>query len=146
MRKYFLIAVIFIFLCSYAAVWAQGSVEEKKDNNSAPESKECIPLSKMELSLGQAESIEAIRSSYRRRILQLRSNLMVKRIEIRSLLNDPETGKERVLAKAGEIEDLNRAFDRVVLNYQLEIRRVLSPEQIKVWCTRGEMSAKRDWK
>ena len=63
MRKYFLIAVIFIFLGSYAAVWAQGSAEEKKDNSSAPESKECIPLSKMELSSGQAESIEAIRSA-----------------------------------------------------------------------------------
>ncbi|MBN2180187.1 MAG: periplasmic heavy metal sensor [Deltaproteobacteria bacterium] len=146
MRNYFLIAIIFIFLGSFAPLWAQGSVEEKKDNNAVSESKDCIPLSKMEFSSGQAEAIEAIRSSYRRRILQLRSDLMVKRIEIRNLLNDPETGEEKVLVKAGEIEDLNRAFDRVVLNYQLEIRRVLSPEQIKVWCTSGEMSAKRDWK
>lgn len=121
-------------------------MEEKKDNNSVAEKRDCIPLSKMELSSGQAETIEAVRSSYRRRILQLRSNLMVKKIEIRNLLNDPETGEEKVLAKAGEIEDLNRAFDRVVLNYQLEIRRVLSPEQIRAWCTGGEMSAKRDWK
>jgi Spy/CpxP family protein refolding chaperone len=146
MRKYFLIAIIFILLGSFALLWAQESVEEKKDNNSVAESGDCIPLSKMELSSGQAEAIEAIRCSYRRRILQVRSNLMVKKIEIRNLLNDPESSEEKVLIKAGEIEDLNRAFDRVVLNYQLEIRRVLSPEQIETWCTNGEMSAKRDWK
>jgi Spy/CpxP family protein refolding chaperone len=146
MRKYFLIAIIFIFLGSSTLLWAQESVEEKKKDNSVTESGDCIPLSRMDLSSGQAEAIEAIRSSYRRRILELRSNLMVKRIEIQNLLNDPETGEEKVLAKASEIEDLNKAFDRVVLNYQLEIRRVLSPDQIETWCTNGEMSTKRDWK
>jgi hypothetical protein len=146
MRKCFLIAIIFIFLGSFVLLWAQESVEEKKKDTSVVEPRDCVPLSKMELSSGQAESIEAIRSSYRRRILQLRSNLMVKRIEIRNLLNDPEASEEKMLIKAGEIEDLNRAFDRVVLNYQLEIRRVLSPHQIETWCTNGEMSAKRDWK
>jgi hypothetical protein len=146
MRKCFLIAIIFIFLGSFVLLWAQESVEEKKKDTSVVEPRDCVPLSKMELSSGQAEAIEAIRSSYRRRILQLRSNLMVKRIEIRNLLNDPEASEEKMLIKAGEIEDLNRAFDRVVLNYQLEIRRVLSPHQIETWCTNGEMSAKRDWK
>ncbi|MBW2636646.1 MAG: hypothetical protein JRC86_03830 [Deltaproteobacteria bacterium] len=146
MRKYFLIAIIFIFLGSFALLFAEESVEEKKKDNSVTEHRDCTPLSKMGLSSGQAEAIEAIKSSYRRRILQVRSNLMVKKIEIRNLLNDPEASEETVLIKAGEIEDLNRAFDKVVLNYQLEIRRVLSPEQIETWCTNGEMSAKRDWK
>jgi Spy/CpxP family protein refolding chaperone len=146
MRKYFLIAIIFIFLGSFALLFAEESVEEKKKDNSVTEQKDCTPLSKIGLSSGQAEAIEAIRSSYRRRILQLRSDLMVKRLEIRNLLNNPESSEEKVLIKAGEIEDLNRAFDRVVLNYQLEIRRVLSPKQIEIWCTNGELSAKRDWK
>ncbi len=146
MRNCFLIVIVVVFLGSFTLAWAQESAEEKKEDTATLESRGCIPLSKMELSSGQAEAIEAIRSSYRKRILQLRSNLMVKKIEIENLLNDPEASEEKVLIKAGEIEDLNRAFDRVVLNYQLEIRRVLSPEQIKVWCTGGEMTAKRDWK
>lgn len=145
MRNYFLIAIILVVMGSLTPLYAQETGEEKK-NNSIAEQKDCLPLSKMELSSGQSEAIEAIRSSYRRKILQLRSNLMVKKIEMRNLLNDPEASEEKVLVKAGEIEDLNRAFDKVVLNYQLEIRRVLSPEQIRTWCTGGELSAKRDWK
>jgi len=146
MRSYCLIAIIVIFLGSCALLWAQDPVKERKTEPSVAGHGDCVPLSKMELSSEQAEAIEAIRSNYRSRILRLRSNLMVKRIEIRSLLNDPEASEDMMLTKAGEIEDLNRAFDRVVLNYQLEIRRVLSPDQIETWCTNGEMLGKRDWK
>jgi Spy/CpxP family protein refolding chaperone len=146
MKKYFLLAVIFVFLGSYTLLYAQDDVEEKKEGSVQAESRDCIPLSDMKLSADQTKAIEAVRSSYRRRILQLRSNLMVKKMGIKSLLNDPEAGEEQVLIKAGEIENLNKEFDKVVLNYQLEIRRILSPEQIRSWCTTGEMSAKRDWK
>jgi Spy/CpxP family protein refolding chaperone len=146
MKKYLLFAVIVALLGSFGFLYAEEKVEGKKENASIVEDKGCIPLSDMHLSDGQVQAIETVRSSYRKKILQLRSNLMVKRIEFRNLLNDPQTGEKKLRAKAREIEKLNAGFERTVLNYQLEIRKVLSQDQIKSWCINEEMSSRREWK
>jgi Spy/CpxP family protein refolding chaperone len=76
--------------------------------------------------------LQAIRESYLRDTLVWRNELVVKRFDLRDLLSDPQSDPNQVLAKQREISDLeSKIQERTVLS-QLEMRKVLTPEQIKL--------------
>ena len=80
----------------------------------------------------QVVKLQAIRESYLRDTLVWRNELVVKRFDLRDLLNDPRSDPNHVLAKQREISDLeSRIQERTVLSH-LEMRKVLTPEQIKL--------------
>ena len=62
---------------------------------------------------------------------QLIGGLVAKRLELRSLWSDPKADSQTILAKEKEFRDLqNRMRDRIV-QYRLEARNSLTPEQIE---------------
>ena len=62
---------------------------------------------------------------------QLIGGLVAKRLELRSLWTDPKADSKTILAKERELRDLkNRMKDKVV-QYKLEFRSSLTPEQIE---------------
>jgi len=61
---------------------------------------------------------------------QLIGGLVAKRLELRSLWTDPKADSRAILAKERELRDLkNRMKDKIV-QYRLEARNSLTPEQI----------------
>ncbi len=147
MKKMSCMSVLLIFLFVFLPnACAQDIAGETAQDISKVNDGKCTPLSEMSLTEQQNKAIEMIRTSYRKEILQLRSNLMVKQIEFKGLLKDPEADAEKIHATAGDIEMLRGRFDKMVLDYHLEIRNILTPLQIKSWCINEEMAVKRDGK
>ena len=60
---------------------------------------------------------------------------MVKRIELLGLLRDPDAEKQAIQAKAREMGDVREALQKEMIDYQIQIRGILTPEQIRRWCT-----------
>ena len=80
----------------------------------------------------QTGRLQAIRESYLRETLVWRDELMVKRFDLRDLLNNPQSDPHKALAKQREISELESKIQERAVLYQLEMRKVLTPEQIKL--------------
>lgn len=103
--------------------------------HSEPWTGECATLEALVLSSDQREAIDRIESRYRDRILACRQDLMIKRLALRDLLRNAETSEAHIRQKSGEFEEARRLLHQEMISYQLDIRRMLTPEQAKRWCT-----------
>lgn len=146
MKRVTCISIVVLFFFSLSTAYGQDVERETVQNITSAADSTCKPLSEMDLTEEQNRAIEMVRASYRTEILQLRSNLMAKRIEFKGLMKDPEADTEKIRATADDIEILRSRFDNMVLEYQMEIRKNLMPDQIKSWCINEEMAVKREKK
>ncbi|MCD6153555.1 MAG: periplasmic heavy metal sensor [Syntrophobacterales bacterium] len=144
MKRIFVLVMILAFLCPSIGFPAQ--VQEPKQNAEKTNSKDGVSLAEMRFSEEQNKNIEEISATYRNKILQLRSELIVKQIELKSLLRDPEADEKKIRAMARDIRILNVQRQKMMIDYQLEIRNVLTPEQIRSWSTLENPPIKRGWK
>ncbi|HYA90137.1 MAG TPA: Spy/CpxP family protein refolding chaperone [Thermodesulfobacteriota bacterium] len=62
---------------------------------------------------------------------QLIGGLVAKRLELRSLWADPKADSQVILAKERELRDLQNRMRDKVIQYRLEARNSLTPEQIQ---------------
>ena len=80
----------------------------------------------------QTVKLQALRESFLRETLVWRDQLVIKRFDLRDLLRDPQSDPNQALAKQREISDLESKIQERVVLHQLEMRKVLTPEQIKL--------------
>jgi len=98
--------------------WMQGkkSWDEGKRLNLTPE---------------QRAKFKGLRRKFMEENAQLIGGLMTKRLELRLLWTDPKADSKAILAKERELGELrNRMRDKIV-QYRLEARNSLTPEQIE---------------
>jgi Spy/CpxP family protein refolding chaperone len=62
---------------------------------------------------------------------QLIGALVAKRLELKSLWTDPKADSRAILAKERELRDLKNRMKDKVIQYRLEARNSLTPEQIE---------------
>ena len=62
---------------------------------------------------------------------QLIGGLVAKRLELKSLWTDPKADSRAILAKERELRDLQNRMKDKVIQYRLEARNSLTPEQIE---------------
>jgi Spy/CpxP family protein refolding chaperone len=70
---------------------------------------------------------------------QLIGGLVAKRLELRSLWTDPKADSQAILAKERELRDLQNRMKDKVIQYRLEARNSLTPEQIEKLALMGGM-------
>jgi Spy/CpxP family protein refolding chaperone len=80
----------------------------------------------------QTARLQELRESYLRDTLVWRNELVVKRFDLRDLLQNPQADANQVLAKQREVSDLESKIQERAVLYQLEMRKVLTPDQIKL--------------
>ena len=86
---------------------------------------------KLNLTPEQKVKFRELRRKFIGENAQLIGGLVAKRLELRSLWTDPKADSKTILAKERELRDLkNRMKDKVV-QYKLEFRKSLTPEQIE---------------
>jgi len=129
MKRYILLWVILIFL------FPVNLIANGQDENSIITSRNCIPLKDLNLSDNQQKAINKIDVIYGEKILKLRCELTSNQLELKDLLRDPSASEEIIRVGGKKIEALQAQLQREVINYQLEIRRILIPEQTRLWCT-----------
>jgi Spy/CpxP family protein refolding chaperone len=96
---------------------------------------ECSTFERLDLSAEQREALKRIDENYKEQILQHRNSLMLKRIELRGLLRDPDAHQQVIQGKAREMGDVRETLQQKMIDYQIQIREILTSEQIRRWCT-----------
>ena len=86
----------------------------------------------LDLTPEQAAKIQGLRESYLRDTLPWRNELIVKRFDLRDLLRNPQAAPQAILGKQREISDLEAKIQERGLLLHIEMRKVLTPEQIKL--------------
>lgn len=87
---------------------------------------------RLNLTAEQAEKIKELQRSFRRETLGWRNELAMKRSMLREMLRDPGSNPEEALGKQREISGLESKIQERALLYRLEVRKVLTPEQLKL--------------
>jgi Spy/CpxP family protein refolding chaperone len=83
------------------------------------------------LSPEQRAKFQELRRKFMEENAELIGGLMTKRLELRLLWTDPKADSKAILAKEKEWRELqNRMRDKIV-QYRLEVRNFLTPEQIE---------------
>lgn len=135
MNKHLLAVAIVTALISFSmGAFAQGP---RRGQGMGPGTSipQCSSLEHLDLSLDQREAVKRIDESYRELVLKNRNQLMVKRFELQGLLRDPQAGKEKIQDKAREMGILREVLQQQMIDYQIQIREILTPDQIRRWCT-----------
>ncbi|MEW6666361.1 MAG: periplasmic heavy metal sensor [Thermodesulfobacteriota bacterium] len=135
-RKFVILIGIFLALLapSWASTFAQG-VQKGQETHSGTWSGDCLSLERLDLSAEQREALNGIDAQFKAQVLQHRNTLMLERIELRGLLRDPGAGKDAIQAKARAMREAREVLQRAMIDYQIRIREILRPEQIRRWCT-----------
>lgn len=133
MKKVLLaIAGILIVLCSD---WAQAQSPRGNMTFDNPAlNTRVFNIQDLNLSEEQTTSIRRIKNAYVNRMVQKKTELAGKQIEFKQLVADPNTSEEAIRAKGREIESINGQIIRDMISYEVEIRRILTPEQLRLWC------------
>ncbi len=82
------------------------------------------------LTAEQSAQIQALRDSFLKEMEPLQNVLWTKRTELRTLWSNPNTDPAEITAKQKEIWDLQSNLQEKAANLSLEIRKVLTPEQL----------------
>jgi len=137
-------------ICTFSAIVMAGIIAFPgigfSDNILEHTKKNCIPLNEMPLTETQKLSLETIQADFRKDILQIRSSLLAKKIELNDQLRDPSVDETAIWAKAQEVEKFNASLEEAILHYQLRIRRILTAEQIATWCAGMETASTKVWR
>lgn len=126
MKRYLISGLILLFLCCSvipSLLLAQGRAMNGKETS----------LRNLNLSEEQKSAIRRIKATYMKRILQLKSEAVGKQHEFKGLIADPVASEETIRGKGREIEAINSQIMREAIEYELSVRRILTPEQIRVW-------------
>lgn len=79
----------------------------------------------------QRTKFDELRRKFNDETTQLRGALMTKRLELQSLWNDPKADPKAIAGKEKELRDLQNQMRDKAVQFKLEARNVLTPEQIE---------------
>lgn len=146
-KRQFLVFVALALLALFCTTSFAQEIRKAQGTESEAWSAQCYTLERLELSAEQRTALKRIDELCKGQILQKRNSLMLKRLELRGLLRDPGADKQAILTKAGEMGEIREALQKEMIDYQIRIRDILTPEQISRWCTMmGEPSSQGGWK
>lgn len=88
--------------------------------------------SRLNLTPDQSAKLQELRENYLRDTLVWRNELVIKRFDMRDLLRNPQSDPNAILAKQKEISGLEAKIQERGLLLYIEMRKVLTPEQVKL--------------
>ena len=134
MKRYLTLGIIlFLVFCS-GDIFAQGP-RNGPGWGQGSERRGCSPIEELGLSDAQREEVKKIESRYKNLILTNWEGLMTKRIELQALLREPNSREEAIRSKSRELRELQAEIHGKMIDYQIEVRNVLTPDQVRQWCT-----------
>ena len=94
---------------------------------------------RLDLDQKQKAGLRELHRKFKGETAQLVGQLVTKRIELRLLWSDPKADSEAILAKEKELRDLQNQMKDKIVQYKLEARKLLKPEQIEKLGSMGGM-------
>ena len=135
--RFFIILFISLLILQGPFAWAQRPVQRGmgKGHGHPP----CWLPDDLQMTPEQIEKLKSIQGSYLNDISSLRNDLVNKRYELRRLMLDPASEADDIRAKQEEAFVLETQIQEKVIDYQLKVREVLTPEQFRLWISRYQV-------
>jgi Spy/CpxP family protein refolding chaperone len=127
-----IILTLSILLLHASGVWAQKPRHGQKTEGNPP----CWLPEDLHLTPKQINQIESIQQRYVADIGLLRNEIRHREYELRILLSDPTSDAAEIRLKQRGISELENQIEETMLEYQLEMRDVLTPEQFGLWISK----------
>jgi Spy/CpxP family protein refolding chaperone len=128
-----IVSSLFLLVCLVTEVHAQGVGRNGRPDSSTLTGREVSIIKELNLTDSQVKETRRIGAAYSNRTLKLRSEIIGKSIEFRNLLHDPSASEETIRAKGKEIEAIDGQLIREKIEFQIEMRKILTPEQLQRW-------------
>jgi len=126
------LGLLAVMLLSFTYVYAQGPGADPGHRGMHPQ--ECWGPGKVSnLTPEQKSQFQELRRKLRQENAQLIGALVTKRLESQSLWTDPKADSKAIQDKERELRDLQNQMRDKVIQYKLEARKFLTPEQIANW-------------
>jgi Spy/CpxP family protein refolding chaperone len=77
----------------------------------------------------QRTKLEALRENFRKETVFLRNDIKVKRLELKTLWTVPNPDKDKIIAKQKELINLKTQLAMKAIDFRLEARSCLTPDQ-----------------
>jgi Spy/CpxP family protein refolding chaperone len=85
----------------------------------------------------QVQQMTSIQRRYLTDIRFLRNDLLNKRYNLQRLLSDPKAKSSEIRARQKEMFVLESQIEEKLLEYQLKVRDILTPDQFRLWVSRN---------
>lgn len=128
-------------ICSVLLVclsWGEAGARDPHSEHGAHRpawSRQCSTLEDLDLSEDQLAAIDAVNSRYKDPIMETYHGGMQQKIEIRSLLRNSDADEQSIMEKfRAYVKMREQLFDQM-MQYQIHIRAILTPDQQRSWCT-----------
>ena len=148
MQKSLQLAVVFLLLLLVLlppSTFAEGP-HRRHEWGSGMLRRGCVGFDDLGLSEAQKVALEKVERQFTDKVFSLRNRLMIKRLELQGLLRDPQADEKAIREKAREVGILKSELREKTIDVQIEIRAILTPEQIRLWCTMEWSPLMRGWK
>ncbi len=100
-----------------------------------PWQKGCASLEELDLSGEQRSAIDRVNAEHSAQVARFRDELLERRLEVEALLKDPNAAEETIRNKAAEMVRAHNRLQEKMMDYQIRLRAILTPEQLRRWCT-----------
>ncbi len=126
-RKIIALALTLIIVLGVTYVYAQGP-----GFGFGPKgrSESWTPKGTSSLSPEQISKFQELRQKFTSETAKLRGDLLTKRLELQSLWTNPKADDKAILEKEKELRDLQNQLRDKTLQFRLEARKFLTPEQM----------------
>lgn len=124
---------LFVLHASHA--WAQQPMHRGEIGGRPP----CWLPEDLRLTNEQIKQMNSFQHHYLEDIKILRSDLLNRRYRFRRLLTNPTSKAADIRSKQKEVFALENQIRERILDYQLKVRNILTPQQFKLWVSRHRM-------
>ena len=133
MKRSGIFSIVILLVCLVTEGQAQGVGRDNRPDSPSTAGREVSLVKELKLTEAQDREMRRIRTVYSNRILKLRSEIIGKSIQYRDLLRDPAATEESIRAKGREIEAIDTQLIRERIDFEIEMRKILTPEQFQRW-------------
>ena len=78
----------------------------------------------------QRTKLRELQLKFNEETAQIRGGILTKRLELQSLWTNPNTDAKAIMDKEKEFRELQNQMAEKIVQYKLEVRKLLTPEQI----------------
>ncbi len=135
------VSLFLLLILSSAELPAQGLGRDPRSDSSFMASREVSLIKELNMTDAQVKETRRIRAVYSNRILKLKSDIIGKHIEFRHLLRDPATSEDVLRSKGKEIEAIDAQLIREMTEMEIDLRKVLTPEQLQRLATMDQQQS-----
>lgn len=126
---------LFLLGLHVSSAWAQPRMQGNRIRGGPP----CWIPEDLRLTPEQIGQMTSIQRHYLKDMIVLRNDLWNRRYALRRLLSDPTAESSEIRAKQKEVFTLGNQIQERILDYQLKVRDILTPEQFRLWVSRNRM-------